>query len=148
MGHSDGTVRRHWAMHVRVIVPVPCARTYLWHLSHLAEQVLLRLHGGLARRRGKPSWMHGETKRKGGRTAGLDGRHHGQTGERADIGMGRAGGRNGTGGRPAGRPALDVLGSKANAPTQRVRAAPGNSVCHVERRVERRPFLAHPIVMC
>ena len=95
MGHSDGTVRRHWAMHVRVIVPVPCARTYLWHLSHLAEQVLRRSHGGLARRRGKPSWVHGETKRKGGRTAGLDGRHHGQTGERADIGMGRAGGRPG-----------------------------------------------------
>ena len=95
MGHSDGTVRRHWAMHVRVIVPVPCARTYLWHLSHLAEQVLLRLHAGLARSRGNPSWMHGETKRKGGRTAGLDGRHHGQTGERADIGMGRAGGRPG-----------------------------------------------------
>ena len=89
MGHSDGTVRRHWAMHVRVIVPVPCARTYLWHLSHLAEQVLRRSHGGLARSRGKPSWMHGETTRKVGRTAGLDGRHHGQTGERADMGRER-----------------------------------------------------------
>ena len=177
MGHSDGTVRRHWAMHVRVIVPVPCARTYLWHLSHLAEQVLLRLHAGLGRSRGQPSWMHGETTRKVGRTAGLDGRHHGQTGERADMGRERkswlcraprpsracsltvfAWALDGCIACSVDVPctwtcscclsgqALHVLGSKANAPTNRVRAAPGNSVCQFERRVERRPFLAHPNV--
>ena len=64
-------------------------------LVSLGGASVAQLPWGLARSRGKPPWMHGETQRTGGRTAGLDGRHHGHTGERADIGMGRAGGRPG-----------------------------------------------------